>query len=315
MTKTESFAVERSFPRQRLDTFLRERFAGVSRGAIQRLLEGGCILVDGRIVKPTHVPKAGETISVRWPDAQPAAAQPESTALDILFEDGDLLVINKPPGMVVHPAPGHSGGTLVNALLGHCAGQLSGIGGVARPGIVHRLDKDTSGCVVVAKNDQTHLALSAQFARRETQKFYEAIVCGAPARSRGEIVASIARHPTQRQRMAVATTGGRSARTEYRILQRLPHAALLELRLHTGRTHQIRVHLEHLGCPVVGDNVYGLRSNKRLRELTGFIAPRQLLHAARLTLFHPRARRQLTFTAPRPEDFAVALKRLALQSG
>ena len=312
MTRTESFVVEQSFPRRRLDTFLRERFPGVSRGAIQRLMEQGCVLVDGKIVKPTHQPNAGETISVQWPEAQPSVAQPESTPLDILFEDRDLLVLNKPPGMVVHPAPGHATGTLVNALLGHCSSQLSGIGGIARPGIVHRLDKDTSGCMVVAKNDQTHLALSAQFASRETQKFYEAIVCGAPPNPSGEIVAAIARHPTQRKRMAVASTGGRSARTGYRTLQPLRDTTLLELRLHTGRTHQIRVHLQHLGCPVAGDEIYGLRSTKRLRELTGYTPPRQLLHAARLILVHPRTLRPMTFAAPRPKDFAVAMRRLAL---
>jgi len=312
MTKSESFVVERSFPPQRLDTFLRERFKDVSRRTIQRLLEQGFILVNGKTVKPTHHPAAGQTISVRWPDPQPAVAQPESTPLDLLFEDDDLLVINKPPGLVVHPAPGHASGTLVNALLAHCAGQLSGIGGVARPGIVHRLDKDTSGCLVVAKNDPSHLALSAQFARRETQKFYEAIVCGAPPRTAGEIDAAIARHPTQRKRMAPAASGGRSARTGYKVLQRLRLSALLELRLHTGRTHQIRVHLQHLGCPVVGDNLYGARPNKRLHELTGYSAPRQLLHAARLSFVHPRTGQPLLFTAPRPEDFTVALRRLAL---
>jgi 23S rRNA pseudouridine1911/1915/1917 synthase len=312
MSKTETFVVESSFPRQRLDTFLRGKLEGVSRGAVQRLIEEDCILVDGKTVKPTHEPKAGETISIRWPEPKSAEAQPEKIFLNVLFEDSDLLVINKPAGMVVHPAAGHAGGTLVNALLAHCAGQLSGVGGVARPGIVHRLDKDTSGCVVIAKNDATHLALSAQFAKRETQKIYEAIVCGAPPRASGEIEAAIARHPTQRKRMAVTASGGRDARTGYKILQRLHEAALLELRLRTGRTHQIRVHLQHLGCPVVGDDVYGSRSNRRLRELTGYKAPRQLLHAARLTLVHPRTERSQTFIAPRPEDFAVALRELGV---
>ncbi len=214
--------------------------------------------------------------------------------------------------MVVHPAPGHSGGTLVNALLGHCAGQLSGIGGVARPGIVHRLDKDTSGCVVVAKNDRAHLALSAQFAGREVEKYYEAIVCGSPPRASGEISAAIARHPIHRQRMAVTTGKGRLARTTYRVVQRLREAALLELRLHTGRTHQIRVHLQHLGFPVAGDQVYGKRHTRRLQELTGYAAPRQLLHAARLIFTHPLTNERLAFTAPRHKDFAVALERLAV---
>ncbi len=313
MSRAESFTVESSFPRRRLDTFLRERLEGVSRGAIQRLLEQGRILVNGRAVKPTHEPKAGEVIAITWPQPEPDEAQPEARTLEILYEDGDLVVVNKPPGLVVHPAAGHAGGTLVNALLAHCAGQLSGIGGVARPGIVHRLDKDTSGCVVAAKNDRTHLALAAQFAGREVDKEYEAIVCGRPTRDKGEIEAAIARHPTQRKRMAVAAKGGRAARTGYRVVERLKEAALLELRLHTGRTHQIRVHLQALGCPVAGDEVYGKRASRRLFELTGYQAPRQLLHAARLGFTHPATGQRLRLAAPRPEDFAVALEKLAVR--
>jgi len=312
MTREQSFVVESSFPRRRLDAFLRERFPEVSRGALQRLLQQGHILVDNKTVKASHQPRAGQTISIRWPDAEPPAAQPEVISLDILFEDADLLVLNKPPGMVVHPAPGHWAGTLVNALLAHCAGQLSGVGGIARPGIVHRLDKDTSGCMVVAKNDKTHLALSAQFANRETQKIYEAIVCGSPPQLAGEIVAAISRHPTQRKRMAI-TANGRSARTTYKVLRRSPQAALLQLRLHTGRTHQIRVHLQSLGCPVVGDAVYGSRPNKRLRESTGYTAPRQLLHAASIGFTHPKSGKPLAFTAPQPADFTVALRHLRLE--
>ncbi|HWD21326.1 MAG TPA: RluA family pseudouridine synthase [Verrucomicrobiae bacterium] len=309
--KESSLVVESSFPRQRLDAYLRDRLQGVSRGTVQRLLEEGHIKVDGRTVKPTHQPSAGETISIRWPEARPAEAQPEIIPLDVLFEDADLLVVNKPPGLVVHPAPGHAEHTLVNALLAHCAGRLSGIGGVARPGIVHRLDKDTSGCVVVAKNDAAHLALSAQFAGRSVEKYYQAIVCGAPPREAGEIEAALARHPRQRKRMAV-TARGRPARTGYRLLQRLREAALLELRLHTGRTHQIRVHLQHLGCPVAGDEIYGKRLSKRLAETTGYAAPRQLLHAARLIFDHPISHARLAFEAPRPTDFTVALQKLAL---
>src|SRR5213075_672577 len=176
--RTEIIRVEKSLPRERLDSFLRTQFPVVSRGAIQRLIEEGHILVNGQKVKPTHAPRAGEAISVHWPEARPAQAQPEEMALDILFEDADLLVLNKAPGLVVHPAAGHDEHTLVNALLHHCAGQLSGIGGVARPGIVHRLDKETSGCLVVAKNDETHVALSAQFAGRTVEKNYRGIVCG-----------------------------------------------------------------------------------------------------------------------------------------
>jgi len=312
--KPVTLTVESSYPRKRLDAFLRDRLPGTSRGAFQRLLEEGCILVDGKAVKQTHHPVAGEVISIRWPEVRPAEALPEDIPLDVLFEDDDLLVVNKPPGLVIHPAPGHAEHTLVNALLSHCAGKLSGIGGVARPGIVHRLDKDTSGCVVVAKNDRAHAALAAQFAGRSVEKYYEAVVCGAPPRPSGEITGAIARHPTQRKRMAVVEGRGRAARTTYRTLQRLRDSTLLELRLHTGRTHQIRVHLRHIGCPVVGDEVYGKNPNRRLRAATGYEAPRQLLHAARLVFAHPSGGRRLELTAPRHTDFTVALQRLGIES-
>ena len=226
-TRTENFIVEKSQPDERLDKFLCEKFPAASRGALQRLIEEGHIRVNGRTVKPTHSPRAGEKIEVQWPEAKPAKAQPEKIPLDILFEDKSLLVVNKPAGLVVHPAAGHEEHTLVNALLHHCKGSLSGIGGVARPGIVHRLDKETSGCLVVAKNDETHLALSEQFASREVKKIYNALVCGEPARAAGEIHAAIARHPTHRKRMAARNDSeGREAHTSYRILERL-HAATL----------------------------------------------------------------------------------------
>jgi 23S rRNA pseudouridine1911/1915/1917 synthase len=300
---------------QRLDTFLRTQFPAVSRGTIQRLLAEGRIQVNGRAVKAAHHPRAGETISVQWPEARPDHAQPEDIPLDILHEDDDLLVINKPPGLVVHPAAGHQEHTLVNALLHHCAGRLSGIGGVARPGIVHRLDKETSGCLVVARNDAAHLKLSEQFAGRQVLKIYQAIVCGRMPRAAGEMSGSIARHPTQRKRMAVTRSGGREARTSYRVLEQLKDVALVELQLHTGRTHQIRVHLEHLGCPVLGDLVYGRRQNLRLKQAGGYVAPRQLLHAAKLGLMHPRTQKRMTFAAPLPEDFTVAMDFFGLQSG
>src|SRR2546426_471564 len=186
-SRTDVFKIEKSLPSERLDTFLRGRFPAVSRGAIQRLIQEGHIQVNGRRVKATHTPRAGETVEVHWPEARPAEAKPEEMPLDILYEDEALLVLNKPPGLVVHPAAGNEEHTLVNALLHHCRGQLSGIGGVARPGIVHRLDKDTSGCLVVAKRDETHLALSAQFASRKVEKIYRALLCGEIVRERGEI--------------------------------------------------------------------------------------------------------------------------------
>jgi 23S rRNA pseudouridine1911/1915/1917 synthase len=311
---TTILTVGQSLPQERLDIFLRAKFPDVSRGAIQRLLAEGRIQVNGRAAKPTHHPRAGETISVRWPEARADRAQPEDIPLDILHEDDDLLVLNKPAGLVVHPAAGHPEHTLVNALLHHCAGRLSGIGGVARPGIVHRLDKETSGCLVVAKNDAAHVKLSEQFAGRQVLKVYQAIVCGRMPRAGGEINAAIARHPDRRQRMAVARTGGREARTSYRVLEQLKDVARVEMRLHTGRTHQIRVHLEHLGCPVLGDLVYGRRQNARLKEATGYVAPRQLLHAGKLALVHPRTQKRMSFTAAFPADFAVAMDFFGLKS-
>src|SRR3954471_16466857 len=201
--RSESFVVEQSIPGERLDTFLRTRYPAVSRGAFQRLIEQGHIKVNGQAVKPTHQPRRGERVEVYFPEARAAEAKAEDIPLEIIFEDTDLLVLNKPPGLVVHPAAGNEEHTLVNALLHHCKGQLSGIGGVARPGIVHRLDKDTSGCLVVAKQDETHVALSAQFAGRKVEKVYQAILCGEVPRERGEIRAAIARHSSHRKRMAV----------------------------------------------------------------------------------------------------------------
>jgi 23S rRNA pseudouridine1911/1915/1917 synthase len=304
--------IERSLPGERLDAWLRTRLPKVSRGAIQRLIEQGHILVNGKAVKATHTPRAGERVEVRWPEPRPSTVLPEDIPLDILHEDEVLLVLNKPPGLVVHPASGHEARTLVNALLHHCRGQLSGIGGVARPGIVHRLDKDTSGCLVVAKNDDAHLALSAQFASRKVEKIYHAIVCGEMAREQGDIRAAIARHSSHRKCMAVDEEFGREAHTSYRVVERLRGATLAEALLHTGRTHQIRVHFKFLGYPLVGDTTYGHRQNNRLEELTGYAARRQMLHAYYLAFIHPRTGRRVRFEAPRPEDFQDALSALKL---
>ena len=309
-SRSETLVVERSLPHERLDTFLRAQFPAVSRGTIQRLIEQGHITVNGEKVKPTHAPRAGERINVYWPEARPAEARPEDLPLEIIYEDKDLLVLNKAPGMVVHPAAGNEEHTLVNALLHHCKGQLSGIGGVARPGIVHRLDKDTSGCLVVAKNDATHLALSAQFAERSLDKTYVAIVCGAMPHATGEIRAAIARHPSHRKRMAVTEDAGRDAWTSYRVIERLKHATFVQATLHTGRTHQIRVHFQHIGFPIVGDDTYGAGQNRRLKELTRFAASRVMLHAYQLEFIHPRTKRKRKFEAPLPEDFQRTLEAL-----
>ena len=314
-SRTETITVQKSLLAERLDTYLRRQFPAVSRGGIQRLIEQGHIRVNGQTVKPTHHPHAGEQIEVHWPEPRPAEAQPEEIPLDVLFEDDFLLVLNKPPGLVVHPAAGHEDHTLVNALLHHCAGQLSGIGGVARPGIVHRLDKETSGCMVVAKTDEAHLALSAQFAAHKVEKVYHAIVCGEMQRDSGEIRAAIARHPTHRKRMAVTDGRGREARTSYRVLERLREATLIEALLHTGRTHQIRVHFLFIGHPLTGDTTYGQRQNRRFAELTGYEAPRVMLHAHKLAFIHPHTGRKLSFEAPQPKDFEDAIRFLRVERG
>ncbi len=311
-SRSASLTVEKSLPAERLDTFLRSRFPAISRSGLQRLIEEGHVKVNGQRVKPTHHPRAGETIEVTFPEARAAQAQPEEIPLDVLFEDDDLLVLNKPAGLVVHPAAGNEEHTLVNALLHHCRGQLSGIGGVARPGIVHRLDRDTSGCLVVAKHDAVHQGLAEQFAGRSVEKLYLTIVCGEVPRLAGEIRAAIARHPSHRKRMAVTDGEGREAWTSYRVVERLREATLVEARLRTGRTHQIRVHFRHLGFPVAGDEIYGARQTRRLTELTGYAPPRLLLHARELAFTHSHSGKKIRFTAPLPEDFEAALSALRI---
>lgn len=307
--RKETFTIEKTLPGERMDIFLREKYPAVSRGALQRLIEQGHIRVNGQAIKPTHTPRAGEQVEVHWPDARSSEAKPEDIPLDVLFEDKSLLVINKPPGIVVHPSAGHDEHTLVNALLHHCKGTLSGIGGVARPGIVHRLDKETSGCLVVAKNDETHLALAKQFEERTVEKVYDALVLGVLRKDEGEIRASISRHPTQRQRMAVREDAeSRFAHSSYRVVERLVHSTHVEVAIHTGRTHQIRVHFQFIGHPVIGDATYGGKANKRFTEVTGYEAPRVLLHSRKLSFVHPRTGKKVKFTAPLPEDFQAAVK-------
>lgn len=295
---------------ERLDVFLRRCLPTVSRGSLQRLITKGSVRVDGHIVKASHQPRIGEQVEIVWPELVPSTAQAEEIPLSILYEDQDLVVVDKPAGLVVHPASGHAEHTLVNALLHHCHGQLSGVGGVLRPGIVHRLDKDTSGCMVVAKSDVSHVGLAAQFARRGVQKVYDALLCGELPNASGEIEAGIARHPSHRKRMAVAAGGGREARTTYEVVERLRLATHVHARPHTGRTHQIRVHFHHLGFPLVGDEIYGKRANHRLDEATGFRAPRHMLHASRLVFVHPRTGEEVAFESALPDDFQQALAAL-----
>ena len=308
--RAETIEVNEESRQDRLDLYLRQRFPEVSRGTFQRLIEEGRIQVNQGPCKPTYRPRPGDRISIQWPDARPSEDQAEDIPLNILYEDGDLLVLNKPPGMVVHPAAGHAGGTLVNGLLHHCRGRLSGIGGVSRPGIVHRIDKDTSGCLVAAKNDETHLKLSSQFALRQVQKTYHALVYGVMAKAKGEIETAIARHTSHRKRMAVTTGKGRASHTSYRVLEKWKLASLVEATLHTGRTHQIRVHFQHLGHPLLGDLLYGARQNQKLASVGEIEAPRQMLHASSLGFTHPATGKRVNFEAPWPEDFRKMIEQL-----
>ena len=304
---TQKLKVGEEPPGERIDSYLRQFFPGVSRKALVRLIREGDITVNGELVKPRYFPRAADTIDISWPEPREPIAEPEDIPLDVLHEDDDILVINKEPGIVVHPGNGHEHHTLVNAFLHHCKGQLSGVGGVARPGIVHRLDKDTSGCMIVAKNDFAHVHLAKQFAGRTMEKIYCALVCGDTIPESGNIRAAIARHPSHRKRMAVRDDEhGRSAHTSYRLIERLRASAMVEAHLHTGRTHQIRVHFQYIGYPLVGDLTYGKRQNARLKELTNFAAGRQMLHARRITFIHPRSEKTLTFSAELPHDFQTA---------
>ena len=312
--KVEELILTQTLPDERIDSHLRVFYPLISRGNFKRLIEEGHITINGRTIKPTHTPKAGDVVRIEWPKPEAAGAEPEEMDLEILFEDEDLVVLNKAPGIVVHPAVGHYKGTLVNGLLHHCRGQLSGIGGVARPGIVHRLDKDTSGCLVVAKNDQTHIGLAHQFAERKIHKMYRALVCGQPAEASGQIRMNIARHPTNRKRMAVVEgQTGREAWTSYRVVERLREAASVEVMLHTGRTHQVRVHFMHLCHPLIGDDVYGPRANKNFTQKTGIKARRQMLHAYQLGFRHPRSGQAMRWQAPLPEDFLEVLAALQIK--
>jgi len=306
MSQPDTLVLQLNLPRERLDRHLATLLPGVSRATIQRLIIDGRIKVDGSLVKPTHPPHAGAVVTILWPAPRAAEAQAQDIPLEVLFEDEDLIVINKPAELVVHPSAGHDDGTIVNALLHHCAGQLSGVGGVERPGIVHRLDLGTSGCLVVAKIFRTHTSITEKFQLRQVEKFYQTIVCGALDPAVGDIRANLARHPTRRQQIAVVPAG-RFARTTYQRLERLPGSAFVEAKLHTGRTHQIRVHFQHIGFPVFGDEVYGKAASKRLTELTGITAERQMLHARRLAFRHPRNGRFCEFDAPLPPDFRDVL--------
>lgn len=288
---------------ERLDRFVCTRLPDLSRSAVQRLIDEGLVTVNGRQPGKSYKLREGDEVTVRQPDPKPAEVLPQDIPLDIVYEDGDLLVVNKPKGMVVHPAPGNPDGTLVNALLFHCGDSLSGIGGVLRPGIVHRIDKDTSGLLMVAKNDFAHQSLARQIAEHSFTRRYEAVVYGRVKQQSGMVDAAIGRHPVDRKKMAVVRAGGREARTHFEVLHVYRDFSHLRLQLETGRTHQIRVHMAYLGHPVAGDPVYGPK--KVIERLHG-----QCLHAREIGFAHPRDGRWMQFTSPLPDYFVRFLDSL-----
>lgn len=291
---------------QRLDSFLAHHLPELSRSAVQRLIEEGHVLVDGRKQRPSYKLAAGESVVVTVPPPAPTEPQAEAIPLHVVYEDHDLIVIDKPAGMTVHPGAGVDSGTLVNALLAHCA-DLSGIGGELRPGIVHRLDKGTSGLLVAAKNDQAHRGLAEQFAAHSIKRLYWALIYGAPNADTGKISGIIGRHPTERLRMSGKARHGKPAVTNWRVLERLDVASLVQLRLETGRTHQIRVHLTEAGMPLLGDPLYpdGGRFNNLkdplLKKMISSLG-RQALHARVLGFVHPVTGQYLEFNSEPPDD-------------
>ncbi|MDP9186944.1 MAG: RluA family pseudouridine synthase [Verrucomicrobiota bacterium] len=301
----ESITIELLVPkdaaRLRLDQFLARELPRFSRSRLQQLIRKEFVTLNGASARPRDLVRTGDRIEVNEPPLEKIDNQPEAIPLDVLYEDEDLIIINKPAGLVVHPGAGHREHTLVNALLHHFP-KLSGIGGKERPGIVHRLDKETSGCLVVARTDEAHRGLSAQFAGRSVEKIYLALVAGKLRKSAGTIEEKIGRHPVHRQRMSIGSKRGRAAKTEYRVVRSSDQISLVECKLHSGRTHQIRVHLHHLGHPVLGDKVYGAKFAKDF--------PRQMLHAWKLGFQHPRTGEWKNFEAALPNDFEEAVKSL-----
>lgn len=293
----------------RLDKLLAGSFPDLSRSRIQSLIKSGMVTVDGRTAKQSACVSAGAAVEINIPAPEPAALKAEAIRLDVLYEDRDIAVLNKPAGMVVHPAPGHDTGTLVNALLSRYTrlGGGEGIGGELRPGIVHRLDRDTSGVMIIARNDAAMRSLGVQFRDRTVEKEYLALVWGRPPRAKGVIKTGFGRSGANRKKMAVRDDSGRQAVSRYEVVRALGGASLLRVRIETGRTHQIRVHMAHMGCPVAGDAVYG-SGRKQMNRQAGIA--RQMLHAERLSFNHPRSGRRMELTAPLPRDMKDAVARL-----
>ena len=288
----------------RIDRFLGSRLEQVSRSYLQKLVKGGAVLVNGKPVKSSYKVENGDRIRLEIPDAVEPEIEAEPMALDILYEDSDIILINKPKGMVVHPAAGHYSGTLVNGLMAHCKNELSGINGVMRPGIVHRIDMDTTGVLIVCKNDKAHNAIAEQLKVHSITRKYYAIVHGVLKADTGTVNAPIGRHPVDRKKMSINEKNGKEAVTHYRVLQRFRRFTFVECQLETGRTHQIRVHMASIGHPLLGDQVYG-PAKMPFSGLQG-----QTLHAGVLGIIHPSTGEYMEFTAPLPAYFEAILKKL-----
>lgn len=285
----------------RLDKYVSDNIAELTRSSVQGLCETGAVYVNNRVASKNHRLRAGDTITAEIPEPQPMDAVPENIPLDIVYEDGDLLIVNKPKGMVVHPAHGNYTGTLVNALLYHCGDSLSGINGIIRPGIVHRIDKNTSGLLIVAKNDASHLHLAEQIKAHSFTREYEAVASGYFKETSGTVDAPIGRHKTDRKKMCVTRENSRNAVTHYEVLRQFGGYAHVRLQLETGRTHQIRVHLAYIGHPILGDDMYG----KPYKGIDG-----QCLHARKIGFIHPSTGKYMEFSSELPDYFRTVLSRL-----
>jgi len=301
MAQTKRFEITDGEAGIRIDKYLSEQVPELSRSYLQKIIKDGQVLAGTKAVKANYKTVCKDVIEITLPDAVEPEIEPEDLPLSILYEDADVILVNKPKGMVVHPSAGHYSGTLVNALLYHCKGELSGINGVLRPGIVHRIDKDTTGVLIACKNDRAHNAVAEQLKEHSITRRYRAVVCGNIKEDEGTVDAPIGRHPADRKKMAVVKRGGKEAVTHYRVLERFGNYTYIECRLETGRTHQIRVHLTSIGHPLLGDEVYG--KTKSPYKLEG-----QTLHAMVLGFIHPSTGEYMEFEAPLPDYFARLLE-------
>ena len=305
----EEYTVEESQSGMRLDKFLTEIYPDQTRSFLQKLVKSGEIKVNGKpVIKAGFVVEGGDQVSASIPTPQAVEIEAENIPLDILYEDADVLIVNKPKGMVVHPSAGHYSGTLVNAIMYHCADSLSGINGEIRPGIVHRIDMDTTGALIICKNDAAHVDIAEQIKEPTVTRRYRGIVCGVVKEDEGTIEGAIGRHPTQRKKMAINEKNGKPAITHYKVLQRFAKYTYMEFRLETGRTHQIRVHMASIGHPLLGDELYGNPKNLAMKGLQG-----QTLHAMVIGFVHPTTHEYMEFEAPLPEYFQNLLQKLPKQ--